>query len=350
MATGSRSLPTNSLVPYFQPIDREYMPESGLSDRYSPRATIVKGVCRSSHNGYATGLDDYDTLFEARHGREMIDIAPGVNAPMISTEVVPTTFGGIIPASPSTGMIVNPRTEIISTSGFPFQKKCIPMGADRVVSPSSSHIIGEDATVFTDMTDTMLKVLDQWMALTAQAWEPENSLAENALAAGQPRSQLTSYVKDSYPDLYPPVKGNFRISEVFYGYSDSLSLDNNPMVLVEWKDFAHQYGTPVYAVDRVNEKMYSTFEGGYKLISKRATLEPEFRITEWVYWCATFLCEYTAWNDQYRYSYCKVYPSDPDRPSTFHAHSYSSCTRHIRTIFKWTSLEQLIRKTDAKYG
>ena len=60
------------------------------------------------------------------------------------------------------------------------------------------------------------------MALTAQARELENSLAENALAAGQPRSQLTSYVKDSYTDLYLPVKGNFRISEVFYGYSDSI--------------------------------------------------------------------------------------------------------------------------------
>ena len=48
------------------------------------------------------------------------------------------------------------------------------------------------------------------MALAAQARELENSLAENALAAGQPRSQLTSYVKDSYPDLYLPVKGNFR--------------------------------------------------------------------------------------------------------------------------------------------
>ena len=125
------------------------------------------------------------------------------------------------------------------------------MGADRVVSPSTSHIIGEDATVFTDMTDTMLKVLDRQMALTAQAQELENSLAENALATGQPRS-----------DLYLPVKGNFRISEVLYGYSDSLSLDNNPMVLVELKDLAHQYGTPVYAVDRVNGKMYSTFGGG----------------------------------------------------------------------------------------
>ena len=70
MATGPRLLPTNSPVPYFQPIDRGYMSESRLSDRYSPRAAIVKGVCRSSHDGYATGLDDYDTLFEARHGRK----------------------------------------------------------------------------------------------------------------------------------------------------------------------------------------------------------------------------------------------------------------------------------------
>ena len=176
-------------------------------------------------------------------------------------------------------MIVNPRTEIISTSGSPFQKKCIPMGADKVVSPSSSQIIGEGAPIFTNMTDTMLTVLDWWMALTAQAWELENSLAENALATGQLRSQLTSYVKDLYPDLYLPVQGNFKISEVFYGYSDSLSLYNNLMVLVELKDLAHWYGTPIYAVDRVNRKMYSTFEGGYKLISERATLEPQFRIT-----------------------------------------------------------------------
>ena len=160
MATGPRSLPTNSPDPYFQPVDRGYMSESGISDRYSLRAAIAKGVCRSSHDGYATGLNDYDTSFGARHGREMVDIAPKVSAPMISTEVVPTSFGGIIPAPSSTGMIVNPRTEIISTNGSPFQKKCIPMGADKVVSPRSSHIIGEGATIFIDMTDTMLKVLD----------------------------------------------------------------------------------------------------------------------------------------------------------------------------------------------
>ena len=51
------------------------------------------------------------------------------------------------------------------------------------------------------------------------------------------------------------------------------------MVLVELKDMAHRYGTPMYAIDRVNGKIYCTFEGGYKLISARASLEPQFRLT-----------------------------------------------------------------------
>ena len=89
----------------------------------------------------------------------------------------------------------------------------------------------------------------------------KNSLAENAFAIEQPRQHMTRYMKDSNPDWFLPVKGNLRISEVFYGYSDSLSLDNNSMVLVELKDFIHQYGTPIYAVDRVNGKMYHTFKG-----------------------------------------------------------------------------------------
>ena len=116
-------------VPYVPSTDREYRSESGLSDRYSPRAHIVTGVHRSSHDDYATGFDDYATL------------------------------GGITPAPSSTGMIINPRTGIASTHGSPIQKE--PMNVDRAVSSSSHHIIGEGATVFTDMTDTMLKVLDR---------------------------------------------------------------------------------------------------------------------------------------------------------------------------------------------
>ena len=242
----ARSLPTNSPVPYVPSTDREYRSESGLSDRYSPRVHIATGVCRSSHDDYATGFDDYATL------------------------------RGITPAPSSTEMIVNPRTGIASTRGSPIPKE--PMTVDKAVSSSSHHIIGEGATVFTDMTDTMLKILDRRMAVTAQVREIENSLAENAFAIGQPRQNMTGYMKDLNPDWFLPVKGNPRISEVFYGYSDSLSLDNNSMVLVELKEFIYRYGTPIYAVDRVNGKMYDTFEGGYKLINERAMLQPQYSL------------------------------------------------------------------------
>ena len=48
---------------------------------------------------------------------------------------------------------------------------------------------------------------------------------------------MTGYVKDTNPDWFLLVTESPRISEVFYEYSDSLSLDNNPMVLVELKEF-----------------------------------------------------------------------------------------------------------------
>ena len=166
--------------------------------------------------GIYTGLhDDYDTLFEARHGRGALDPAPS-----------------------STGMIVNPRMEVRSINGslYPNQREHIPMGTDlsemghQVVSPSSGHIIGEGAIVFMDMTETMLDALDQQMVLSAEAQKPESSLTDNT---GQIRSQVTSDTEDSYPDLYLPVVENYKISDKFYGYSDSLSVHNNPMVLVE---------------------------------------------------------------------------------------------------------------------
>ena len=49
----------------------------------------------------------------------------------------------------------------------------------------------------------------------------------------QGRTQITSDPKEMYPDLFLPVAENHRISDQFCGYSDSLSTDNNPMVLVE---------------------------------------------------------------------------------------------------------------------
>ena len=41
MATGTRSLPTNSLVPYCQPIERGHMSEGRLSDLGSQEAISV---------------------------------------------------------------------------------------------------------------------------------------------------------------------------------------------------------------------------------------------------------------------------------------------------------------------
>ena len=104
-----------------------------------------------------TGLDDYDTLFEARHGRGALD-----HIPRKSEEVVITSSMGITPTTLSTGLIVNPMDKIkpLHTS----QKEHVSMRTDplrhRVVSPSSGHIIGGGAAIFTDMMETKLTALD----------------------------------------------------------------------------------------------------------------------------------------------------------------------------------------------
>ena len=63
--------------------------------------------------------------------------------------------------------------------------------------------------MFTDMTDTMLKVFDRRMAATAQARELENTLAENAYALGQNRQSITGYLPD-------PVTCHSLSSQPFY--------------------------------------------------------------------------------------------------------------------------------------
>ena len=113
----------------------------------------------------------------------------------------------------------------------PNEKEHISAGADpsmighRVVSPvSTGHIIGEGAAMFTDMTETVLTILDQQMALSSEAQKPEGSLTDNVLTSGQTvgsnnigefktRSQTTHDTKDIYPDLYLPVTENYKISD-----------------------------------------------------------------------------------------------------------------------------------------
>ena len=160
----TRSLPTNSPVPQIQTTDREYRSDSGLSDRYTTRTSMATGVDRSSYMGYMTEHYDYATL------------------------------GSKTPTSSSIGMFVKPKTKSVSSHG-----SLIPKGnieGKRVVPTSSHPIIGESAAMFTDMTDTMLKVLDRRMAATAQAQELENTLAENAYALGQNRQSMTGYLPD----------------------------------------------------------------------------------------------------------------------------------------------------------
>ena len=62
---------------------------------------------------------------------------------------------------------------------------------------------------------------------------------DNQMKGIQDGKPTTSEQKESYPDLFLPVAENYRISNCFCGYSDSLSADNNPMVLVELKNLSY---------------------------------------------------------------------------------------------------------------
>ena len=161
----------------------------------------------------------------------------------------------------------------------------------RVVSPiSSDHIIGEGATIFTDMTETVLTASDHQMALSSEAQKPEGSLTDNVLTTEQligiskvgeswARSQIAHDTKDIYPDLYLLVAENYKISDQFYGYMDNMSTDNNPMILEELTGLSYRYGTSIYAVDRVNGTMYGKFSVGYRVINEKATVKPQFKPT-----------------------------------------------------------------------
>ena len=87
----------------------------------------------------------------------------------------------------------------------------------------------------------------------------------------------TSTQREDYPDLFLPIRENYRISDRFHGYSESLSADNNPMVLVELNNLSYRYGTSLYAVDRVNGTMYGKISIGYRMIPEKATIIPQYQ-------------------------------------------------------------------------
>ena len=89
----------------------------------------------------------------------------------------------------------------------------------------------------------------------------------------------TAKEEDKYPDLYLPVAEIYKISDKFCGYLDSMSTDNNPMILVELTGLSYRYGTTIYAVDQVNGTMYGKFSVGFRVINERATKELQYRGT-----------------------------------------------------------------------
>ena len=193
MATGTRLLPTNSPVPYYQPFERGPMSEGSLIDPGSQEGMYIppyyvnpwEMIEQPGGNEYHpnvleldrvstyTGLDDYDTLFAARHGRGALD-----QDPRMSEQMIMTSSMGITPTTLSTGLMVNPLDKVKSPSDIEHssQRECTSKTKDplkpRVVSPSSK-IIGEGAAIFMDMTETILNTLDQCLAMSSDVQKPE---------------------------------------------------------------------------------------------------------------------------------------------------------------------------------
>ena len=285
MATHTRSLPTDSPIPYFQPIERGYMSEGSQEGVYATpyiepsEHTLNMGgtdyhseITEMDRASTFTGLDDYDTLFAARHGRGALDPVPKVG------EQKSTTTLGISPpmAGPE---LVNPMERMMPIHGdaHPGQRE---QEKPQIASPSS-EIIGEGAAIFTDMTEMILDVLDKQVATSPGSHQYAKGLSSNddqkeMIKSKEPR---VSTQKEDYPDLFLPIMENYRISDHFHGYLDSLSIDNNLMVLVELNNLSYRYGMSIYAVDRVNGTMYGKFSVGYRMIPEKAMVIPQYQHT-----------------------------------------------------------------------
>ena len=123
MATHTRSLPTDSPIPYFQPIERGYMSEGSQEGVYAtpyiePSEHTLNIGGTDYHSEITemdrvltfTGLDDYDTFFATRHGRGALDPVPKVG------EQISITSLGISPplAGPE---LINPMESMMPIHG-----------------------------------------------------------------------------------------------------------------------------------------------------------------------------------------------------------------------------------------
>ena len=131
------------------------------------------------------------------------------------------------------------------------------------------------------MMETILDVLDKQVGTSPGSQQHIKGLSPKNDQKKKVQSEelRVSAQKEDYPDLFLPIMENYRISDCFCGHSDSLSTDNNPMVLVELNNLSYRYGTSIYAVGRVNGTMYGKFSVGYKMIPVKATVIPQYQHT-----------------------------------------------------------------------
>ena len=120
MATHTRSLPTDSPIP-FQCVERRHMSEGSLEGISPYRIPLehpinIGGIdyhseiTETDRVSTFMGLDDYDTLFAARHGRGALDLVPKiaetkdiVTASVISLMVGPELIGSVEKSLPVHG-------------------------------------------------------------------------------------------------------------------------------------------------------------------------------------------------------------------------------------------------------
>ena len=122
-------------------------------------------------------MEDYDTLFAARHGRGALDPVPKVGEQITTTSIC-------IPPPMAGPELINPLERVIPIHGdaHPGQREQVSLTQEslkpRVVSPSS-EIIGEGAAIFMDMTETILDILDKQIALSPGSEQQTKGLSLN---------------------------------------------------------------------------------------------------------------------------------------------------------------------------
>ena len=222
LATHTRSLPTDSPIPSFQPIERGYMSEGSqegvcTTPYVDPSEhTINMGgtdyhseITETDRVSTFTGLDDYDTLFAARHGRGALDPVPKIGEQKSI----------VTPSGPMVGpKLINPMERMLPVHGdvHPDQREQVKQ---QMPSPSSV-IIGEGAAIFTDMMEMILHILDKQVATSPGSQQPTKELSSKddrkvIVQSTQSTGPEVSTQKEDYPDLFLPIRENYRISDCF---------------------------------------------------------------------------------------------------------------------------------------